>query len=163
MVKENKEHEFLRLVSDSQGIVHKVCRMYCRDEELRKDLFQEIMIQLWRSYGTFRGESKFSTWLYRVSLNVAIQHLRRDKKRPPESELAGDLELKDPNDQGDEERLDQLYKAVSRLNSAEKALVLLFLEGKDNEEIARIVGITQNNVRVKMSRIRTKLKQDLKL
>ena len=75
------EKEFTQRVNESQGIIHKVCRMYCDDEIHRKDLFQEIVLQLWKSYSSFRGESNFSSWMYRVALNVAIQDFRKEKKR----------------------------------------------------------------------------------
>ena len=82
------KQEFIERVMESQGIVHKICSIYCDDKEQRKDLFQEILIQLWKSYSSFRGEAKFSSWMYQVALNVAIQHLRKSKKRPDKVKLS---------------------------------------------------------------------------
>ncbi len=82
------EQEFVVKVTNLQGIVHKISRIYCKDEEGRKDLFQEILIQLWKSYPSFRGDAKFSIWMYRVGLNVSIQHYRKDKKRPKKATLS---------------------------------------------------------------------------
>lgn len=160
----SKEQEFLKQVSDSQGIVHKVCRIYIVDEEERKDLFQEIMIHLWKSYSTFRGDSKFSSWMYRVSLNVAIQHHRKKKRKFDEISIeVGFLNIAaNPTTNLIEEKEAMLYSAIGTLNTIEKGIMLLHLEEKSNEEISSIVGITQNNVRVKMNRIRNKLKEILK-
>jgi len=133
--------------------------MYCDNEEHRKDLFQEILIQLWKSYTSFRGDSKFTTWLYRVAINVAIQDFRKTKKKRQlffqtndfsESSEATKSNLQD-------EKLKAMHNAIANLNKVEKAIVMLHLDEKSNEEIAEIVGITQNYVRVKMNRIKTKL------
>ncbi|NAS30275.1 sigma-70 family RNA polymerase sigma factor [Flavobacteriaceae bacterium R38] len=157
------EQEFIEKVTESQGIVHKISRIYCKDEENRKDLLQEILIQLWKSYPTFRGESKFSTWMYRVGLNVAIQYFRKDKRQIKKTELSTELqnlpELKKEDTL--ENEIYMLHRAISKLNDIEKAIVMLYLEEKTNEEIAEIIGITQNYVRVKMNRIKLKLKKIL--
>ena len=151
-------------MNESQGIIHKVCRMYCDDETHRKDLFQEIILQLWKSYPSFKGDSKFSSWMYRVALNVAIQDFRKEKKR--KFLFLETFEFKEPRtkppDDVTDERIQALYKAISHLNKIEKAIMLLHLDEVSNEEIAEIVGITQNYVRVKMTRIRTKLAQTIK-
>ena len=161
---EQKETEFLRLVNESQGIIHKVCRMYCNDDIHRNDLFQEIVLQLWKSYPSFKGESKFSTWMYRVALNVAIQDFRKEKKR--KYLFLESYDFKEPStppeNQEKNDRLDALYKAISKLDKIEKAIMMLHLDEVANEEIADIVGITQNYVRVKMTRIRTKLAKIIK-
>jgi len=158
------ENEFVQRVNESQGIIHKVCRMYCDDESHRKDLFQEIVLQLWKSYSSFRGESKFSSWMYRVALNVAIQDFRKEKKR--KYLFLESFEFKEPtalpqNDYKDE-RISALYKAISKLDKIEKAIMMLHLDEIPNDEIAEIVGITQNYVRVKMTRIRSKLAETIK-
>ena len=162
--KEQKENEFIRLVDESQGIIHKVCRMYCDDEIHREDLFQEIVLQLWKSYPSFKRESKFSTWMYRVALNVAIQDFRKEKKR--RFLFLEQLEFKEtasaPKKEYKDERIEALYKAISNLDKIERAIMLLHLDDLPNEEIAEIVGITQNYVRVKMTRIRKKLVKTIK-
>lgn len=159
----NQEQEFLTQITASQGIIHKVCRMYCDDEEHRKDLFQEILIQLWKSYASFRGNSKFSTWMYRVALNVAIQDFRRAKKTQSLFSSAEKFEdlLEEETNNTDDENLKLMHAAIAHLNKVEKAIIILHLENKSNEEIADIIGITQNYVRVKMNRIKVKLKKRL--
>jgi len=157
--KEQKEKEFIRLVDESQGIIHKVCRMYCDDETHREDLFQEIVLQLWKSYPSFRGESKFSSWMYRVALNVAIQDFRKEKKR--KFLFLENFEFKEPSsspkNEYKDERIEALYTAISNLDKIERAIMILHLDEVANEDIADIVGISQNYVRVKMTRIRKKL------
>lgn len=158
----NKD-EFVHRVNESQGIIHKVCRMYCDDETHRKDLFQEIVLQLWKSYPSFRGDAKFSSWMYRVALNVAIQDFRKEKKR--RFLILESFEFKEPtapaSSHNADERIQALYKAISQLNKVEKAIMMLHLEEVANEEIAEIVGISQNYVRVKMTRIRKKLAETI--
>lgn len=154
------EREFLQIITENQGIIHKVCSIYCDMEEDRRDLFQEILVQLWKSYPSFRNESKFSTWMYRVALNTAITSFKKDKRQPDKSGLSYEnLQLADEMyDTRTEEQIRILSKAVSQLTGIEKSIILLFLEDKKYEEIAEITGITQNYVRVKMNRIKKKLK-----
>jgi len=159
--KKELEQEFIDQVMGAQGIVHKVCGMYCDDEEDRKDLFQEILINLWKSYPSFRGDSKFSTWMYRVSLNVAIQRFRKTNKKKEDATLPADFDeiMQPPEESLPEKELQMMHEAINQLSDVEKAIVMLYLEEKGNEEIAEIVGISQNYVRVKMTRIREKLKK----
>ena len=163
MQKSVSKQEFVQKVTESQGIVHKVCGMYCDNEEDKKDLFQEILIQLWKSYPSFRGDSKFSSWMYRISLNVAISNLRKSKTKKEDSTLPETFDS--ISRESDEQSLNlekgMLRNAIKQLNEIEKAVMVLYLEEKPNDEIAEIIGITQNNVRVKMTRIRTKLKKIL--
>ena len=154
------EKEFLHIITENQGIIQKVCSIYCDLEEDRRDLFQEILIQLWKSYPTFRSESKFSTWMYRVALNTAITSFKKDKRQPDKSGVSFDhLQLaEEMYDTRTEEQIKMLNQAVAKLTGVEKSIILLFLEDKKYEEIAEITGITQNYVRVKMNRIKKKLK-----
>jgi RNA polymerase sigma-70 factor (ECF subfamily) len=155
------EQKFINQVMDAQGIVHKVCGMYCDDQEERKDLFQEILINLWKSYPSFRGDSKFSTWMYRVSLNVAIQGLRKTNKKKEDATQPIDFDeiAYPPEERLPEKELQMMHTAIHQLSDVEKAIVMLYLEEKGNEDIAEIMGISQNYVRVKMTRIREKLKK----
>jgi RNA polymerase sigma-70 factor (ECF subfamily) len=154
------EKEFLEIIKSNQGIIHKVCSFYCNSEDDRKDLFQEIVAQLWKSFPSFRNESKFSTWMYRVALNTAITTFKKTKRRPDQNNLSYDnLQMPDDSlDQETEENIRLLHQAISRLTGIEKSIILLFLENNSYEEIAEITGITQNYVRVKMNRIKKKLK-----
>ena len=156
-----ENEEFLNTVISNQGIILKVCGIYCDTPEDREDLFQEIVAQLWRSYLNFRNESKVSTWMYKVSLNTAITHFKKNKRRPDRAELerANIQIIHEEYDDSYEENIKLLYKAVSKLTGIEKSITLLYLEDKKYEEIAEIVGITQNYVRVKMNRIKAKLKK----
>ena len=154
------EKEFTQIITENQGIIHKVCSVYCDLEEDRRDLFQEILAQLWKSYPSFRNESKFSTWMYRVALNTAITSFKKDKRQPDKSGISYEsLQLAEEiYDSVEEEQIKILNKAISQLSGIEKSIILLFLENKKYEEIAEITGITQNYVRVKMNRIKKKLK-----
>ena len=139
----------------------KVCNVYCHTEFDREDLFQEIVIQLWKSFPRFRGESKFGTWLYRIALNTAISDLRRQKRNitsiEPEK-LPTEIEDIQYYKQR-EEQLHQLHTAIAQLTDIEKAIVMLYLEDKSYEEMEEVLGIPQNNLRVKMNRIKEKLRK----
>lgn len=150
-------------MSENQGIIHKVCSIYCDSEEDRRDLFQEILAQLWKSYATFRNESKFSTWMYRVAINTAITSFKKIKRQPDQKSLGIEV-VQIVNEEYDpeiEEQILLLHKAIAQLSGIEKSIVLLFLENRDYEEIAEITGITRNYVRVKMNRIKHKLKKQM--
>ncbi|MDP4148112.1 MAG: sigma-70 family RNA polymerase sigma factor [Bacteroidota bacterium] len=153
--------EFVNLVQEHRALLFKVCNLYGRSEADRQDLFQEIVVQLWRSYPRFRNEARFSTWLYRIALNTAISDLRKQKKTflsvDPGELPAGIEDLHDGP--GQEEQRQQLYAAIDRLTELEKAIVMLYLEDKSYEEMEEIFGIRQNNLRVKMSRIKEKLRK----
>ena len=142
-------------------MLHKVCNIYCHSELDRQDMFQEIVIQLWRAYPNFRGESKFSTWLYRIALNTAISDLRKQQRRVkvsyPEN-VPFDVSAEAFNTE-EEDQLKQLYKAISQLGEIERALVMLYLEDRSYEEMEDILGINQNNLRVKMNRVKEKLRK----
>jgi len=157
----NKAKIFTELVEKNQGIIHKVCRIYTDDKDSHDDLFQEIVLQLWRSYDSFKGDSKFSTWMYRVSLNTAITLIRK-KTKSSETDFneAQFLNLtSDDKDEFLEERITLLYAAIRLLNDVERALVLLFLEDLPYKDIAETLGISEVNARVKMNRVKIKLKE----
>jgi RNA polymerase sigma-70 factor (ECF subfamily) len=135
--------------------------MYGATEHDRQDLFQEIVIQLWRSYPSFRGDAKFSTWLYRIALNTAISDLRKQRRHitPVDPDLLP-TQLQDIQyNKEKEEQLQILYTAINRLTEVEKALTMLYLEDKSYGEMEEILGIPQNNLRVKMNRIKEKLRK----
>lgn len=154
------EHSFVEQLEQHQNIVHKVCRLYTNNYDAHNDLFQEITIQLWKAYPKFRGDSKFSTWMYRVGLNTAIT-LYRKGKRSITTQNIDDIQFKikaDYYDDTEEQQLKLLYKAVHQLNDIEKALVFLYLEDKNYREISDTMGISEVNARVKMNRVKTKLR-----
>lgn len=154
------EHNFVALLEEHQNIVHKVCRLYTNNQDQHNDLFQEITIQLWKAYPKFRGDSKFSTWMYRVGLNTAITLYRKSKRRVNTQDFDGvQFKIKaEEYDNTEEEQLKLLYQAVHELNDIEKALVFLYLEDKNYREISETLGISEVNARVKMNRVKTKLR-----
>jgi len=154
------EHQFVTELESNQNIVHKVCTLYTNDRDSHNDLFQEITIQLWKAYPKFRGESKFSTWMYRVALNTAITLYRKSKRRVQTQDYESVIfKIKaDEYDATQEEQLKLMYKAVKQLGDIDKALVFLYLEDKDYREISETLGISEVNARVKMNRIKKKLR-----
>lgn len=154
------EHQFVTELEENQNIVHKVCTLYTSDREAHNDLFQEITIQLWKAYPKFRGESKFSTWMYRVALNTAITLYRKSRKRIPTQNYDSVIyKIKaDAYDPTEEQQLKLMYDAIRQLNDIDKALVFLYLENKDYSEISETLGITEVNARVKMNRVKNKLR-----
>ncbi len=157
------ESKFLLDFEQNQNIVHKVCRIYTTNRDAHNDLFQEVVIQLWKNYSKFRGDSKFSTWMYRVALNTAIS-LYRKSTRTVKTQDIDDFSYKIKSteyDDTEELQLKALYKAIQELNDIDKALIFLYLENKPYKEISEALGITQVNARVKMNRAKEKLKNIL--
>jgi RNA polymerase sigma-70 factor, ECF subfamily len=142
-------------------MLYKVCRLYCFTESDRQDLFQEIVIQLWRAYPGFRGEARIGTWLYRIALNTAISGLRKKRRLvttvDPEKLPTELQDVAYPAEK--EEQLQLLYSAIGQLTEVERALTMLYLEDKTYQEMEEILGLSQNNLRVKMNRIKDKLRK----
>lgn len=142
------------------GIIIKICRAYTDNEEDFQDYYQEVCLQLWRSRDNFKGNSKWSTWVYRISLNVSLSLLRKDKKvhkkkvELPEVEAAS----KQDSDPFNNESLQLLYQAIKQLPETDRAIILLYLDEKPYQEIAEIIGLSANNIGVKITRIKKKLK-----
>ncbi len=155
------ESAFLEMVSEYQNIVHKVCRMYRDKREDQEDLFQEILYQLWKAFPAFRQEAKISTWMYRIALNTAITAFR---KRRVKVEFNNSIpEIYHPPDSAEiSENEERMFEALRRLNSAEKAIISLYLEDYSYKEIAEVVGISENYVGVQINRAKVKLKNLLK-
>ena len=158
MLNKALEKEFESQIRDHQALIYKVCRMYAYSTEDRQDLFQEIVIHLWKSYPNFKGLSKFSTWMYRVAINTAITILRRKKDFITSYEPEHLPHVADEKS-SDDEQWNQLQEAIARLNEIEKAIVMLYMEDRSYDEMEDILGIPQGNLRVKMSRIKDKLRQ----
>lgn len=158
----SKEHEFAQVIKDNEGLIFKITTIYTDNEQDQKDLFQDIVYQLWKSYDSFRNEAKISTWMYRVGMNTAINQLKK-RKRMPHSVSIDQLVLKQTENYDDEfeQRLKILYKHIRLLNVLEKGIMLLLLEGKKYEEIAEITGFTPSNVGTRISRIKQKLKSQI--
>jgi RNA polymerase sigma factor (sigma-70 family) len=157
------EQEFLGKIEKHKGIIFKISKMYMDEKEDRDDLFQEITYQIWKAYPNFKGESQFSTWMYRIALNTAIIFLKNEKKR---SFIANDdfTEYRIANDEPDnekEEKLNAMYNAIHQLGPIDKAFIFYYLEDFSGKEIAEQMGISEGNVRVKMNRAKNKLKDIL--
>ncbi len=153
--------DFELIIAKNKGIIYKVANSYCKDADDRKDLVQEIIIELWKSFKRFNHSSKFSTWMYRVSLNVAISFYRRDSKRKMVStKLAESLIAIIPENEPSEteSQIGLLQKFISELKDMDRALMILYLEDKSQKEIGEIMGITETNVSTKIGRIKEKLK-----
>ena len=160
--------DFVAALREYQPLVRRVCRLYCQDADDRQDLFQEIVLQLWRAWPRYVPQpgAKLSTWLYRIALNVAISNLRQRTRRPAAVSLEDDAArfLAQPAESSayEPEETAALYAAINRLSDVDKAFVLLYLEDRPYEEMADILGITQNNVRVKMHRVQERLRRLLR-
>jgi RNA polymerase sigma factor (sigma-70 family) len=152
------ETAFLTLMAEHQGIIHKICRLYRDSREDREDLFQEITFQLWKSFPSFKGNSLISTWLYRIALNTAIASYRKEKPTIDYVETLPEFAEESQN----EElilRQERLLAAMKQLNESEKAIIALYLDDLSYLQIAEILGISENNVGVKINRIKTKIQQ----
>jgi len=156
----DEEIKFTGLIKENQGLIHKVCLLYEHDPEVRNDLFQEIVLQLWKSFPSFRGEAKITTWMYRIALNTAISGLRKRTRHVKTEDLREThLNISDhPSGDDREDDVKKLHWAIRRLSEIDRAMIMMALEEIPYEEIAETLGITQNNVRVRMNRIREKLK-----
>jgi len=154
------EKDFVALITTYQKIIHKVCSMYCDTPSDKQDLFQEILMQIWRAYPSFQHKSKVSSWMYRVALNTAISSFRKQKRRVNKTSLSvEELNIPDAVYKDDyEEKRHFLYRAIKRLNKVERAIIMLYLEEHSYKEISQIIGITETNVGVKINRIKTKLR-----
>ncbi|MFM7850731.1 MAG: RNA polymerase sigma factor [Flammeovirgaceae bacterium] len=144
-----KEKEFTDLVNKNRGIIYKVIRLYIRHEEDEQDLFQEILFQAWKSLPHFKGDAKFSTWLYRVALNTVLTFKRRPQVVMPHNDMTT-LNVK--SNEGRPEETEALFIAIRELNEIDRMIITLHLDGYENEEIADISGLTKNNVAVRLHR-----------
>jgi RNA polymerase sigma factor (sigma-70 family) len=156
------KEEFISIIQENEGLIYKVTKVYSNSKEDAEDLYQEIVYQLWKSFGSFRNESKISTWMYRIALNTSITHLNKEKNQrsnvPVDDSL---LHRADHSEMLMEERSSVLFKLIKKLNDVEKAVILLYLEGKTYEEIAGITGFTATNVGTRLGRIKEKLKSQI--
>ncbi|MFW2136807.1 sigma-70 family RNA polymerase sigma factor [Soonwooa sp.] len=157
---DSKQKEFSQLIKSNQGLIIKVSRLYTNSLEDEQDLFQEIVLQLWRSYDSFKGNSKISTWMYRVALNTAITLFRKRTKSPLTSEL-DEVHFEYEQEQDDEKQaqISLLYKVIKLLPNVERAIVMMYLDDISYKEIAETLGITEVNARVKMNRLKKTLKE----
>ncbi len=160
MKQEQLHDTFISLIKENERIIYKICNLYADTQANRGDLYQEIIVQAWKGYPKFRGDAKFSTWLYQVALNTAISGFAKEKKSPLVHSIDGYLPDVIYDNAGNEEAetVATLYAAINQLNDIEKALVMLYLDGRSYEEMEKIMGTSNGALRVKMTRIKDKLK-----
>jgi len=162
MTKDFKPDLFLSVIETNKGIIYKVANSYCKDTEDRKDLVQEIVLKLWKSFDSYDERFKHSTWIYRIALNTAISFYRKEKTRKaitnPFSEILFNVADFKDNNQIEESTI-FLNQFISELKELDKALMLLYLEEKSHKEMAEIIGISETNVATKIGRIKNILKQ----
>lgn len=158
-----KEQEFLSRIEKHKGILYKVSKMYMDNIDDQEDLFQEIVCQLWKAYDSFKGESQFSTWMYRVAINTAIVFLKKEKRKVDKYELPSTNIREEENDsEVKEKQIEHFYKAVQKLEKIDKAIIFYQLEGFSHKEIGENLGISEGNARVKLNRAKEKLKELIK-
>ena len=158
------EKEFVKLINDYRSLIFKVCNLYCSDPESRRDLFQEVVLQLWKSFPGFRRESSNSTWIYRIALNTAISNFRKESKKPGKRPLSM-LEFDIPDMSGISEEIENrstLKLAIEKLTEIEKAVIMLYMDDKSYDQISEIIGISNSNVGVRLNRIKNKLSNLIK-
>lgn len=157
-----KEVVFTNLIREHQGLLYKVTSIYTDNKEDQEDLFQEVVFQLWKYFDSFLNDAKITTWMYRVAMNTSITFIKKKKRRPdsvPVAEVF--INESDTHDEVFEERLRLLYQHLKYLNTLEKGLIFLLLEGKSYNEIAQITGLSASNVGTKISRVKKKLKTNM--
>lgn len=154
------ETDFVVLINQHRGLIYKICHLYADRRDDREDLFQDIVLQLWRAFPSFKGESLISTWMYRVALNTAISWFRKEKRKPGMQRISVvELQLPDLEPTGETEIL---HQAIQHLTQVEKAIVILYLDEKSYQEISDIIGISSSNVGVRINRIKMKLERIVK-
>ncbi|PWV54297.1 RNA polymerase sigma factor [Chitinophaga sp. S165] len=159
MTPSKEDNVFLSVIEQHKGIIYKIANSYCRNTEDRKDLIQEIIYQLWRSFGRYNDQYKYSTWLYRIALNVAISFYRKDSKRSGRaSELTTDIIIVAEEKEDLSPQLHLLQRFITELPELDRAIMILYLEEKSYKEIADILGLTETNIATKINRIKNKLK-----
>ncbi len=160
-----KEQLFNEIYADNKDKIYRICCFYIQDEENRKDLYQEILTNIWRGLDHFEGRSKISTWIYRIAVNTSMAYFKKQSRANNNKELI-DQEIKqesiNPSSENEQESIKRLHVAISNLNKMEKAIVSLMLEEVSQKEIAHILGFTENNLRVKIHRIKNRLVSILK-
>ena len=153
------EKEFLTMIEAQKRTIYKVCYIYANDQDDLNDLYQETVLNLWKSFPRYRGDSTLNTWVYRIAMNTCITFLRRSNARPQTVPLTTNVASTAAEDNETAGQLRELYRLISQLGKLERALILLWLEERSYEEIADILGITKTNVAVKLNRTKEKLKK----
>ncbi len=153
------EKEFLDMIEAHKRIIYKVCYMYANDQDDLNDLFQETVLNLWKSFTRYRGDSTYNTWVYRIAMNTCITFLRRSSTRPQTIPMTTDVARLAAEEEDVAGQLRELYRLINQLGKLERALILLWLEERSYQEMADILGISKANVAVKLNRTKEKLKK----
>jgi len=159
MDKQKIESEFLDMLRNYNRIIYKVVSFYIDESASLDDLYQDVVLNLWKSFPNFRKESEVSTWIYRIALNTCVSFYRNSRRRPACIEITPEINVYAEEN----EAVAELYASINRLGKLERALILLWLEDRPYKEIAEIMGITATNVSTKINRIKEKLKQISKM
>ncbi|MBQ3606069.1 MAG: sigma-70 family RNA polymerase sigma factor [Muribaculaceae bacterium] len=154
--KSEKEQQFIAIIESNRQVIYKVCYMYAADDDHFKDLYQEVLINLWRGIDRFRGDAQLSTWIYRTSINTCVTYYRRNHKHDEALSLEG-VSVVDNDDGTRLQQIKEMYRLISRLDRMEKAIILLWLDEKSYDEISEITGLSRNNVASRLRRIKIKL------
>lgn len=158
----DKKNRFIKVIKENEGLIFKVATLYTNSVQDKEDLHQEIVFQLWKSFDSFNEQSKLSTWMYRVAMNTAIYNLKSAKRQINTISIDTESErVSEVVDKSEEKRIRLLYESIQTLNLLERGIILLYLEGKNHQEIAEIIGITTSNVGTKILRIKGKLKSQI--
>ena len=152
------EKEFLEVIDGHKRVIYKVCYMYAKDQDDLNDLFQEVVLNLWKGFPRYRGDSKLATWVYSIAMKTCITFLRRSNARLQTVPIAANMAGLMADDNETEQQLKELYRLINQLGKLERALILLWLEERSYQEIADILGISKGNVAVKLCRVKEKLR-----
>ncbi|WP_196895297.1 RNA polymerase sigma factor [Aureivirga marina] len=156
------QREFIEIIKAHEGIIYKITMLYADSKEDKEDLYQEIVYQMWKSFENFKGESKISTWIYRVALNTALTHLKKENRKVAQISFDSSLlQVMDLKDSLLEEQIQLLYKHIKTLSSVERGIILLFLENYSHKEISSITGFSVSNIGTRIGRIKQKLKTQM--
>ena len=153
------EQEFLNMIEAQKRVIYKVCYMYAKDPDDLNDLFQETVLNLWKSFPRYRGDSTLNTWVYRIAMNTCITFLRRSGTRPQTIPMTADVAGIMADEESQTGELQELYRLINQLGKLERALILLWLEERSYQEMADILGISKANVAVKLLRTKEKLRK----
>ena len=156
---EHLEKDFLDMIAAQERTIYKVCYIYANNQDDLNDLFQEVVLNLWKGFPKFRGDCSAATWVYRIAMNTCISFLRRSDTRPSTVPMTANMVLRLADEESSSGRLHDLYRLINRLGKLERALILLWLEERSYQEMADILGISKNNVAVKLNRVKEKLKK----
>lgn len=154
---ELEKKNFVRTIQTNQGTIRSLCKVYYRSQEDQKDLFQDIVLQLWKSFDSFRGESEINTWIYRVSLNTILKKVRKDKKSVATETI--DIHHHYISSAKADDNIELLSIIIQSLSDIDKAILILHLEGYRNKEIAGMLHLSPTNISTRLNRVKSELKK----